>query len=177
MPPTVLTARTGVGKYLNRSSTMLPISLRSHAIRHGMCAAAIAAIVLSTGAHPIGMPAAPAHAAGPCDAITGNPREPIGPGQPDVIGHITAASTNSPISGATVRLYVCTGSTPELVAATTTDMDGVYVFADLSGPAWYYVQAVLIGPLSGMSSAVGTSNPTALIDVGQGASAVDLAFQ
>ncbi len=116
-------------------------------------------------------------ATSPCDSITGDPNPPIGSPEPDIIGHILASGTNVGISGATVRLYVCDGSTPSLVASTTTTSGGLYGFPDLSGPAWYFVQAVITGPLAGKTPSQGTSNPTDLIDVGPGATGVDLTFE
>jgi len=112
----------------------------------------------------------------PCDSITGDPNPPIGSPEPDITGHILDSESVG-ISGATVRLYVCDGSTPSLVTSTTTTSGGVYGFLDLSGPAWYYVQAVITGPLAGMTPAGGTSNPTGLIEVGKGATGVDLTFE
>lgn len=112
----------------------------------------------------------------PCDTITGDPNPPIGSPEPDIMGHILAANSVG-ISGATVRLYVCDGSTPSLVASTTTTSGGVYGFPDLDGPAWYFVQAVITGPLAGKTPSAGTSNPTDLIDVGAGATGVDLTFE
>lgn len=120
----------------------------------------------------------PVHAdSTPCDSITGDPNPPIGSPEPDIVGHILASGTNVGISGATVRLYVCDGSTPSLVASTTTTTGGVYGFLDLSGPAWYYVQAVITGPLTGKSPTGVTNNPTSLIDVGPGATGVDFTFE
>lgn len=119
----------------------------------------------------------PVHAdSTPCDSITGDPNPPIGSPEPDIMGHILASNSVG-ISGATVRLYVCDGSTPSLVASTTTTSGGVYGFPDLDGPAWYFVQAVITGPLAGKTPSEGTSNPTDLIDVGTGATGVDLTFE
>lgn len=140
-------------------------------LRVGVCASFALA---SAATHP---PNSPVQASGPCDAITGDPNPPIGSPEPDIVGHILASGTNVGISGATVRLYRCDGSTPSLVASTTTTTGGVYGFLDLGGPDWYYVQAVITGPLTGKTPAAGSSNPTSLIDVGPGATGVDLTFE
>lgn len=175
--PIVPIARMGVGMHPNRSNTMLHVVKSSRPVHRNVYAVAIVAIVLSAAMHLVSVPLASVRATGPCDGIAGDPGDPIGPGQPDIAGQIVTAGTNTPIVGVTVRLYVCDGATPAFVASAATSGDGAYAFADLNGPAWYYVQAVLTGPLSGMTPAAGTSNPTTLIDVGAGASGVDLAFQ
>jgi len=141
-------------------------------------AGVMAAVVVAWTIAQSGPALLPVHAdSTPCDSITGDPNPPIGSPEPDIGGHILSSGTNIGISGATVRLYVCDGSTPSLVASTTTGTGGVYGFLDLSGPAWYFVQAVISGPLAGKSPSVGTSNPTDLIDVGAGATGVDLTFE
>jgi hypothetical protein len=82
----------------------------------------------------------------------------------------------TPVSGATVNLYRCQGSTPLYVTQVTTDVNGTYLFGSLS-QNWYYVVVSLTGPLSGKVPSSGTNNPTNLIEVGGGATGVDLAFE
>jgi len=160
---------------------MLRVSLRAVCLSTALVVAAAAAATAVAPAWPaialLSSPPAPVHAASPCDGITGDPNPPIGPGQPDIAGHIVDAGSSAAIAGATVRLYVCDGSTPVLEASSLTLTDGSYAFLDLDGPAWYFVQAVLTGPLAGMTPATGTTNPTNVIDVGAGASGLDLAFE
>lgn len=136
-----------------------------------------ALLVVAVGAaRPLLVPGESARAAEPCATIPYGPGDPIGPGMPDIAGHVIGTGSNEPIAGATVRLYVCIDGAPMLVASTSTDGSGAYAFDDLDGPAWYYVLAVLTGPLDGRWPAAGSSNPSAVIEVGPGASAVDLVF-
>ena len=59
---------------------------------------------------------------------------------------------------------------------TGTDASGHYAFADLSR-AFYYVAAVMEGPLSGLSPAEWCTNPSALVEVGEGDMNVDFSFE
>ena len=103
----------------------------------------------------------------PCDNITGNPHPPIGKPEP-VGGTVVNGDTNAAIAGATVILYRCDGSTATQVSTTTSSTLGTFSFDNLSTPYWYYVQFSLTGPLAGMSPAAGTSNPSELVEVGEG---------
>ncbi|MEO8082654.1 MAG: SdrD B-like domain-containing protein [Ardenticatenales bacterium] len=86
-------------------------------------------------------------------------------------------ATSDGIEGATVRLYRCDELAATLVTSTTTNGQGAYGFTSLAGPKWYFVQAMLTGPLANMTTSQGTANPSALIDVGAGATGVVLSFR
>jgi hypothetical protein len=88
-----------------------------------------------------------------------------------------AANNNAPIEGAALRLYRCEDETSVLVDSASTDEEGSYLFTDLTPEAWYYVEAVMSGPLTGKSPASGTTNPSALIGLGDSDMAVDFAFE
>ena len=119
----------------------------------------------------------PAHASDPCDAVASDPEPPGGPIEPIWVGTVLDTSTNTGVSGATVRIYVCANGTPAEVDDTTTDSSGDYSFA-VSAGAYYYVAADIAGPLSGMSVSSGYSNPTDALGLGSGDSAdVDLGFE
>jgi hypothetical protein len=121
-------------------------------------------------------PGAPASADGPCDAVINDPTPPIGGGEPDIVGTITDDNTHSGISGATVQLFRCLGGIGVQVGNATSGSSGGYAFDDLYAPAWYYVQVPLTGPLSGMSPSGGTLNPSAPVDLADGA-VIDLSFE
>jgi hypothetical protein len=111
----------------------------------------------------------------PCEDVIDSP--PVEGGGPLVAGDITNAQTSSPISGVTVALFRCSAQTGVYVTAVTTNSGGYYAFTSLAGGYYYYVEAILVGPLGGMQPASGTANPSAVIAVGPGDSAVDLSFQ
>lgn len=120
--------------------------------------------------------ASPARATDPCAEAAGGVGAPGDDPAPTIAGTISDGSTSAPIAGATIELYACVGTTSVFAASTTTDGSGRYGFADLDGPAWYYVAASLTGPLAGMAPSNGTQNPTALVAVGDGDPELDLAF-
>ncbi|MEP7216371.1 MAG: carboxypeptidase regulatory-like domain-containing protein [Anaerolineaceae bacterium] len=115
-------------------------------------------------------------ATSPCDSVTGDPHPPSLPPIPLISGSILDATTNTGVSGATVNLYRCQGTTAVYVTQLTTNSNGEYSFGSLS-QNWYYVVASLTGPLSGKSPATGTINPSSLIGVGTGAQGLSLAFE
>jgi hypothetical protein len=114
----------------------------------------------------------PVLASGPCDPIIDDPTPPIGPGEPDIVGTVTNTNTQMGIVGATMMLFVCTGSTASYVDSTTTNTSGNYVFSDLAAPNWYYVQAEVSGMLTPTG---GTQNPSAAVDISDGAT-INFAF-
>jgi len=135
-----------------------------------LSAALLVALVLS------GSIAHSALATDPCASAQGDPPGGDDP-DPTIAGTVTNATTVTPISGASMYLYVCVDETSVAVTSTTTNSSGRYVFSDLDGPAWYYVAAGLTGPLANMVPATGTQNPTALVGVGDGDLDLDLAFE
>lgn len=139
-------------------------------VRRLACCAALVTLTL------VGTPSRSALASSPCDSVAGNPRPPSGPPEPLISGTILYDGTNTGVSGATVNLYRCQGTSSVYVAQTTSASTGAYVFGSLS-QNWYYVEALLTGPLSGMTPASGTSNPTNLIEVWQGVSGLNLSFE
>jgi hypothetical protein len=123
---------------------------------------------------PATLPLTSVRATSPCDGIQGDP--PHGGGGPLIGGQITNSQSMAGISGATVQLYRCVDQAGAYVTATTTGSGGDYAFSSLAD-GYYYVLAPLTGPLSGMQPASGTANPSAIIAVGDGDSAVDMSFQ
>lgn len=125
----------------------------------------------------LGMAPSPARATGPCDEASGLPGPPVGPMDPAIAGTVVAQGVG-PVSGATVRLFVCgAGSQAIEVAAASTTAQGAFAFPGLEGPAWYFVSVDLSGPLSGMQAASGSGNPSALIAVGEGLADLEMAFE
>lgn len=140
--------------------------------RRALAAAAIAATVVFAGPVPL------IRATGtPCDSMPYAPSPPAAPGSPYIVGSIVSGASSDGIEGATVRLYRCDDLTVTLVTSTTTNGQGAYGFTGLAGPKWYFVQAMLTGPLKNMTPSQGTANPSALIDVGVGATGVVLSFR
>jgi hypothetical protein len=76
-----------------------------------------------------------------------------------------------------MRLYRCQEDESVLEASTTTNSNGGYLFADLAPENWYYVEAVMSGPLAGMTPASGTMNPSVLLGLGDSDLGVDFAFE
>lgn len=142
----------------------------SSLLRRSACIAALIALSFVAASN------GPALATSPCDSILGDPHPPIGSPEPLIGGSILDASTSTGVSGATVKLYRCQGTSADYVTQTTSNSTGAYSFGSLS-QNWYYVEVALTGPLAGKSPASGTSNPSSLIDVGPGASGLNLAFE
>lgn len=111
----------------------------------------------------------------PCDEVNGGPSD--GPSEPLISGMVTDTVGAAPIQGATISLYRCSGTTAVYVTSDTTDSNGNYDFTGLTPQRWYFVQAVMTGPLSGKTPSGGTQNPTNLIGLGPSATNVDFAFQ
>lgn len=141
----------------------------SSLLRRTVCFAVLAAFMLSAS------PTSPARATSPCDSVTGDPHPPAPSPEPLISGTILDA-VNTGVSGATVKLYRCQGTSAVYVTQTTSASTGVYSFGSLS-QNWYYVEVALTGPLAGKSPRAGTSNPTSLIEVGEGILALNLAFE
>ena len=114
----------------------------------------------------------------PCDAIVNDPKPPIVPPSPNWGGQVLDATSTSGISGVTVRLFQCDGSTSTEVADTTTDTNGNYSFSGGGfGPGYhYYAECDMTGPLAGKSVASGSSNPSAALPVGPSQSGIDFTF-
>ena len=112
----------------------------------------------------------------PCDDVITDPKPPSAPVDPTWGGAITSGTTTNGIAGATVRLFQCDGQTSTEVDDTTTDSNGDYQFSGFDPGFYYYAQADMTGPLSGMSVASGSENPTAALPVGPSQSGVDMAF-
>lgn len=79
---------------------------------------------------------------------------------------IESDNYDTPISGATTELYKCVSGSGVSQGTDTTDGNGYYEFADLDPEEWYYVEAQITGPLTGMSPAPGTKNPSNVVGLG-----------
>ena len=113
-------------------------------------------------------------ASSPCQSIMGDP--PISDPIELVAGRIIdAGNGNVGIPGATVAAFRCSSGSGVSQGTTQTESDGSYSFT-LSGGHYYYVQALLTGPLAGMTP-FGTVNPSAAMALGDSVDDVDLAFQ
>ena len=135
---------------------------------------AFAISILAAAAYRL-LRAVPAY---PCNGITVKP--PRTDPEPVVGGEVTdAGSDNSPIENAVMRLYMCNLATPTptLVATTETDNEGLYSFPDLTPENWYYVEAVMSGPLASMTPASGTENPSIAVGLGDSVTDLDFAFE
>lgn len=135
----------------------------------------LACFVALAGLGLVAIPRGSTHATSPCDFILGDPRPPLPQPEPLISGTIVD-SVNAAVSGATVKLYRCEGTSAEYVAQTTTGSMGTYSFGSLS-ENWYFVEVALTGPLSGKSPVSGTVNPSSLIEVGEGATGLNFAFE
>ena len=115
----------------------------------------------------------------PCDPVVHQPKPPAGPPEPDWDGTVYNAATTSGISGVTVRLHQCDGQTSTEVADTTSDSNGEYGFGggDFDAGFYYFAKCDMSGPLSGMTVASGSSNPTAALPVKPSQSGVDFSFE
>lgn len=113
----------------------------------------------------------------PCNEVSGSP--PKSDPQPTIGGDVVdAGNGNSPVSGASMRLYRCGQSPqPTLVDTVTTNSSGQYLFATVEPGFYYYVEAVMSGPLSGMTPASGTENPSNAVGIGDSVSDLDFAFE
>jgi hypothetical protein len=112
----------------------------------------------------------------PCSLVQGNPGPPSIPPEPTIAGVVSDTSTSTVMVGATMRLYRCVQGVGLLDASTVTDDDGHYAFDDLT-EAYYYVAAVMTGPLAGMEASDGYTNPSAVIAVGDGDPSVAFGFE
>lgn len=137
--------------------------------RRTVCFSALIAFAL------VAAPSSPARATSPCDSITGDPHPPAPSPEPLISGAILDA-VNAGVSGATVKLYRCQGTSAVYVTQTTSTSTGAYSFGSLS-QNWYYVEVALTGPLAGKSPTSGTNNPSSLIEVGEGVLGLSLAFE
>jgi hypothetical protein len=155
-----------------RRETMLPKS------SVGRLLIALAVTVgLVAGAGALSGPRLALGTSGPCEEVTEDPDPPTSDPEPLIAGTIADAQTATGISGATVRLYRCDGTTATQVYSNTTASGGHFHFFDLTGPKWYYVAVDQSGPLEGMAPANTTTNPTSLIAVGPGDSDLLLEFE
>ena len=129
-------------------------------------------LVLSTHPHGVQVVAG----ANPCD-VANDPGPPISDPRPNVGGTVTDAGSSAAIEGATMKLYRCVSGSATSEGLDTTDSNGDYVFEDLTPGYYYYVEALLTGPLQGMQPASGTSNPSELVGLGDSVSDLDFAFE
>lgn len=134
-------------------------------------------ILGAAGASRLGSPGLPrVYATGtPCDSITSDPNPPIGIPEPYISGSVVNASTSAGISGLPVKLYRCDNSTATLVSTQTTGEEGTFNFTSLAYPYWYYLQ-VDTSNAPGLDPVSPTTNPTTLIEVGNGLSGLTLTF-
>ena len=117
----------------------------------------------------------PMSASGPCDAVNGKPEPPTPPANPLWTGRVLDTVSDTGVSGATVRIFVCANGSATEVDDTTTDSNGDFSFT-VSGGAYYYVAADMSGPLSGMTVSSGYDNPTDALGLGDSVD-VDLGFE
>lgn len=135
-----------------------------------------AVAVISVGVVAVAGSSMPVHASDPCGPIQYDPNPPIGEPERIISGTVRDISSGG-ISGATVMLYQCSSGSGVYQTSTTTSSSGTYSFGSLGGGYWYYVVVPLTGPLTNMTPASGTSNPTAAIGIGNSVSGVNLSFQ
>jgi hypothetical protein len=141
------------------------------------CAILIAWVAVVNG--PGGAVLATATAdANPCAVIDFDPGPPPIRGQPTAAGRVTDAATGSGIAGATLEINRCVfGGPSEVAAVTTTDGNGNYAFESLLGSEYYFVEAVMLGPLAGLEPAAGTTNPTSAVWLENNVLDLDLRFE
>jgi hypothetical protein len=128
-------------------------------------------LVLSTHPRGAGVVAGGNH----CDGT--DPGPPISNPRPHVTGAVTDGNNDEAIEGATMKLYRCSSGSAVFVESDTTDSDGAYFFEDLTPGYYYYVEAIMTGPLTGMQPASGTSNPSELVGLGDSVSDLDFTFE
>lgn len=110
----------------------------------------------------------------PCASITGKP--PISDPEPTIGGIVTLVPTQV-VSEATMELFRCVSGSGVSQGTVQTNLSGTYLFSDLAPAEWYYVKALMIGPLLGKSPASGTSNPSATAGLGDSVTNLNFAFQ
>ena len=135
---------------------------------------ALLVVVVALAAQPHGGPVA--FGSDPCANVTEDPGPPSSDPEPAIGGRVKDVGTTSGISGAAMQLYRCVAGSGSLESMTTTNSRGDYGFGPLT-QGWYYVKAVIAGPLVGKSPAVGTSNPSGPVEVGTGDPHVDFEFE
>lgn len=113
----------------------------------------------------------------PCENVTGDPGPPVGPPEPEVSGTVIDSGLSSLIEDATITLYACLGTTAVEVDTQATDSSGQYVFTDVVTERWYYIEVEMSGPLSGLTPSAGTSNPSALVAIGDDPTVVNFSFE
>ena len=106
-----------------------------------------------------------------------DPGPPISDPEPNVGGTVIDASNTDGIEGATMKLYRCVSESASLEGSDTTDSNGDYLFEDLTPGYYYYVEALVTGPLQGMQPATGTSNPSEPVGLGDSVTDLDFAFE
>lgn len=141
---------------------------------HSFLSALLLAVLVATAA---GMDrSVHVHASGPCDEVLGNPDPPIADPEPVSIGgNVANDTTSAPIQGATMKLFQCDAQgAASHVATVYTNSSGNHSFTGLDTPYWYYVEAVMTGPLYGMTPM--GSNLSSPIGLGDSVSGVDFRF-
>jgi hypothetical protein len=111
----------------------------------------------------------------PCGDVQDEPDPPLQPPSPLVAGTVVDADSQSGISGATMKVFQCSEGEATYVETVYTGQNGAYSSSTLSPGYFYYVEAVLTGPLAGMNTSGGTENPSDA--VGLGASVTDVDFE
>lgn len=112
----------------------------------------------------------------PCSAVASAPKPPIEKPDPDISGQVLDDS-DAAISGATLELFRCAGSSAVSQGTTTTNVSGQYSFDDLTPEYYYYVEAEMSGPLAGMSPAAGYQNPTDAVGLGDSVTDLEFVFE
>jgi hypothetical protein len=113
----------------------------------------------------------------PCGDVINAPEPPIDEQSPCVAGEVVDAGTQAGISGATMKVYQCDEGTASHIETVYTGQSGDYTSSALTPGYYYYVEAVITGPLSGMTPAAGTENPSDAVGLGESVTDVDFEFE
>lgn len=116
-------------------------------------------------------------ASNPCMEVMEESDPPIDRPDPAIMGAVIRFDTEQAIPGATMRVFRCDAGVATLVRQVTTDQEGLYDSGALTPQYYYYVEAVMTGPLEGMSPADGTQNPSEALGLGPSAEDVDFWFE
>lgn len=128
------------------------------AILLGRSVAVFAWLALISGVGIAGPPAAAAEG-NPCDLIEFDPGPPPPRSEPTAGGSVTDTASGSGIAGVTVVLNRCElGADPVAIAVGTTGLDGRFAFTAPSS-GYYFVEAIIAGPLVGRVAASPRSTP------------------
>jgi len=132
------------------------------------------ALILAVGP---GVEVAPVVAgSNPCEEVQNDPGPPTPNPEPTIGGRVTDGDALAGIDGATMKVYQCEEGEATQVDTATTGGGGYYVSDILDPGYYYYVEAVMNGPLEGMEPAEGTSNPSDAVGLGESVTDLDFEF-